>query len=410
MRSLPTWNRSIVLSAVAGLLLLAGTLGAAAAGSVLGAASGPSPPVGELGSELGWSASTEAVAAAELSLEAGEGPAAGIPTHCVSLTSAVSQSCGVAPGVVPGNATRNPGAAIPDQPSARAWSSMTYDPRDGYVLLFGGGNATTTFGDTWTFVGGNWTKLNLTFHPSAREGASMAYDAANGYVVLFGGAHNGTFLGDTWKFAGGKWTRLVTVVHPSDRVSASMTYDPADGYVLLFGGFGDGLGTNETMLNDSWEFVDGLWAPLLPLTSPSAREGASMAYDRADGYVVLFGGAHAMGYLNDTWKFSTGNWKRIYPAAHPSAEIGACMTFDRKNGYVVLFGGYNATTVFGSTWTFVGGAWTKLSPGTHPPGRSGASMAYDAANGYVVLTGGAGSCGCSLHDTWKFVDGQWTRI
>jgi len=67
----------------------------------------------------------------------------------------------------------------------------------------------------------------------------MAYDAADGYVLLFGGTesfNSTTSLGDTWEFHAGQWTQLFPSSSPSPRIFASMAYDAADGYVLLFGG------------------------------------------------------------------------------------------------------------------------------------------------------------------------------
>src|SRR5213080_2723791 len=56
--------------------------------------------------------------------------------------------------------------------------------------------------------------------------------------------------------------------------------------------------------------VDGSWTNITSSSGPSPRFGASMAYDPADGYVVLFGGlnssAAGLTFLGDTWKFSGG--------------------------------------------------------------------------------------------------------
>jgi hypothetical protein len=79
---------------------------------------------------------------------------------------------------------------------------MAYDAATGNVVLFGGGTASTNFGDTWTWDGSTWTKQDAKTSPPARHSASMAYDAATGNVVLFGG-QGGVFLGDTWTWGSG---------------------------------------------------------------------------------------------------------------------------------------------------------------------------------------------------------------
>jgi hypothetical protein len=77
---------------------------------------------------------------------------------------------------------------------------MTYDPKDGYGVLFGGDNNSSSwvYGDTWKFQNGNWTNITPSLSPSARGFASMTYDAQDGYVLLFGGGGGAQqFWGDT---------------------------------------------------------------------------------------------------------------------------------------------------------------------------------------------------------------------
>jgi len=121
-------------------------------------------------------------------------------------------------------------------PSPRAGLVIVYDAADGYVLLFGGGNAFRTFGDTWKFTGGSWTNITSA-GPSSRLAASMAYDAADGYVILFGGSPSSSFSNpfhDTWKFSAGVWTNITTGPGPSARAFAGMTYDNGDGYAVSY--------------------------------------------------------------------------------------------------------------------------------------------------------------------------------
>ena len=60
-----------------------------------------------------------------------------------------------------------------------------------------------------------------------------------------------------------------------------MAYDAADGYVLLFGG---------SPQSDTWEFQAGVWTKLFPSRSPAPRSATSIVYDVADSSVLLFGG------------------------------------------------------------------------------------------------------------------------
>src|SRR5277367_2161179 len=53
-----------------------------------------------------------------------------------------------------------------------------------------------------------WKNPRELTHPSAREGAASAYDAKDGYLVLFGGKNASSYLNDTWILANGHWKML----------------------------------------------------------------------------------------------------------------------------------------------------------------------------------------------------------
>jgi hypothetical protein len=80
------------------------------------------------------------------------------------------------------------------------------------------------------------------------------------------------------------------------------------------------------------------------------------------------------------------------------------MAYDRATGTVVLFGGADHFhRALGDTWTWDGSTWTKQHPATSPDPRDGASMAYHAATGTVVLFGGVYSDGTGVYDdTWTW--------
>ena len=111
--------------------------------------------------------------------------------------------------------------------------------------------------------------------------------------------------------------------------------------------------------------------------APSPRADFAMAYDAADGYLLLFGGETSQGGgLGDTWTFQSGQWTNITGALAqaPSSRIQAVMAYDAADGYVVMFGGvHNISTSqpYNDTWIFRGGSWTNLTPqlAVSPPGR-----------------------------------------
>jgi hypothetical protein len=200
------------------------------------------------------------------------------------------------------------------------------------------------------------------------------------------------------------WTNITSTGGPSPRVGASMAYDAADGYVVLFSG------GSSAFSSDTWNFLHGSWMKIMPNSSPSARFDASMVYDNADGYVVLFGGSNSSFVFGDTWKFHGGIWTNITSGSGPSPRLDASIAYDAADGYAILFGGLTRDAgSLSDTWRFHGGIWTNITSSSGPSPRFDASMVYDAADGYVILFGGGGSSGISS-DTWKFLHGSWTNI
>ncbi|MDE1820925.1 MAG: hypothetical protein KGJ23_11265 [Euryarchaeota archaeon] len=253
--------------------------------------------------------------------------------------------------------------------------------------------------------GDSWSELST---PLPWHDVSMAYDAADGYVVEFGGTpygSTGPFSGTTWEFASGAWTQLTPTISPGERSGAAMAYDPADGVVLLFGG------TNDWgVLGDTWEFKGGQWSEASSTSSPPARHWASMAFDAADGYVLLFGGQSSNGYLfDDTWTFKGGAWSELTPPSAPSGRFGSSLAFDAADGYALLFSG-DSTHLLSDTWEYLGGTWTNVTAQlpTAPPGRIWGASTWDSTDGYVLLY--AGNDGSPMTDAWKYVAGAWTSL
>ena len=155
----------------------------------------------------------------------------------------------------------------------------------------------------------------------------------------FGGkGHNGLF-NDTWmfSFADSNWTELNPETIPAARLSAAMEFNEFNHLFYMFAGEGD-----KGFLSDSWTFdmTYASWDQLSPATSPSNREGSSMAFDPIQGAFLLFGGKDER-YLNDTWKFDPKslNWIYLTPSAPPHARAFASMAFDDTRNVFILFGG-----------------------------------------------------------------------
>jgi len=258
--------------------------------------------------------------------------------------------------------------APPLVPQNCVGSSLAYDEVDGYLLYFGGpsyapDSVCTAADQTWAYHHGAWTQLHPSVSPSTRFGAAMTNDSADGYVLLFGGLNDTSttapYLDDTWKFAGGQWTELNPTTFPGPREEAGLTYDAADGYAVLFGGVGV-AGSLIEGLNDTWEFQGGDWTQLHPEPAPPWPEPDAFSYDRADGGAVFTSAWNfSYGLPEVAWMYRAGAWSPI-TSPGPVERLGDATAFDYTDGYLLFFGGLGNTNLQ-DTWSYVGGVWTDLT-------------------------------------------------
>jgi hypothetical protein len=164
------------------------------------------------------------------------------------------------------------------------------------------------------------------------------------------------------------WTQQAPAAHPTARFAPAMAYDKATGTVVLFGGYAGSYPTGH-YLGDTWTWNGRTWTRQHPAASPRARGDAVMTYDAATRSVVLFGGNGNHGQLGDTWTWNGRTWTRQHPAASPHARGLAAMTYDAASGTAVLFGGQVGLSgrALGDTWTWNGRTWTRQHPAASPP-------------------------------------------
>ena len=306
-------------------------------------------------------------------------------------------------------------------PLPRDAQQMVYDPATRSVLVFGGkGTRDRYFNDLWAYhAGGGWGRLSPQgVLPPARFGPGMAYDSARNRIVVFGGVLRTAYQpsNDTWVYdpESSAWQHSSSPgASPAPRLYPSMIYDKAGGKTILFGGW-----TGTSAFNDTWSYdlPAGRWTRVNTAGAPSARWGASMVYDPANGTVILFGGLFGSydgrSRLGDTWIYNPA--RRIWTNSRPSGPVPparayAAMAYDQANGTVILFGGFAGPQgLLADTWAYnpATNKWNMLATGHDGPSRRDfSSMAYDQAANTIVLFGGqTGSDGniqaTDLNDTW----------
>jgi PKD repeat protein len=210
-------------------------------------------------------------------------------------------------------------------PPGRYDSTMAYDPGVGAVVLFGGSYCpSVACSDTWEF-NGTWSEVHTNSSPIERAWFGMTYDPLDGYLLLFGGqsplgGYHG--LNDSWEFNGTDWIRLHSPNAPPREQQVVLAYDPVGREVVDFP-----LGTTAT-----WIFAHGHWTNVSSklAAAPPNRGLPAMASDPVDGYVLMFGGASGTAShsqigncppcRNDTWAWR-GLTARLYTTIVGSPQI-----------------------------------------------------------------------------------------
>jgi hypothetical protein len=100
-----------------------------------------------------------------------------------------------------------------------------------------------------------------------------------------------------------------------------------------------------------------------------ARPGASrIAFDRAHGQLVLFGGLGDDGVLGDSWIGTNGGWHRVEGPGPPARNVHA-MTYDALRERVVMYGGIADGGRLDDLWEWDGREWREIRQENRLPGN-----------------------------------------
>jgi hypothetical protein len=356
------------------------------------------------------SSASQEIRAASLSLDRGEGPAAGASESC-SSTSSTASSCSASalvPSIFPATATwSNITSKVIPAPSERQ-TVMVWDAADGYALLFGGFIKETGVqqyygeSDTWTYLNGVWTNITSTVIGGAPPDAvnpAMAYDPFEQEVVLYGGATNiqGYDQDQTWTYHAGEWTNITNTAGapPYSRLAPIFVADLADQQMILFGG----LSQNATRSSiypqtDTWLFKDNVWSNITGQVSgtPTQIIYAVGAYIPSEaGIIVLGTDLHGPPYVTSTYLYSAGKWTNLTASLMTPGprEIVGLFVYDPAVGAAILSSSIeikaatgNSYAVVPITWAFYEGNWINITTtaGAYPSGTlAGAALLPDGS-------------------------------
>lgn len=303
-------------------------------------------------------------------------------------------------------------------PEGRTHSPLTYHVNAGFVMLYGGYNASFEhLGDTWAYdySANTWIDRAPSTSPPATGGHCLSYDGNSEQLIFFGGRITGAggtleMYHETWvyDYAANSWTNRTTAIHPPGRGWSDMTYVGHTNRQLMFGGLADGA----AYLDDTWAYDNATnsWINRAPSTSPPARFDHRMVYDSESQRVILVGGI-GIGtvVLSDVWAYdyASNTWTE-YASFH-TGIASQCLAYDSTMDRVILFGGtrnFDETNLNDETWLYDynSDTWTQLLPDPHPPRLCRTYMAYDAGAQRSIFFGGRGPQPSPVHydDTWAF--------
>ena len=320
----------------------------------------------------------------------------------------------------------------------RVNTTMAYDPVNHRIALFGGNVAQASpllndmvewTGTAWTQVSAGGTAPNIP--PGTEYFQTMITDPVGGAMYLYevntqsssttaGAASLWRWNGSAWSLASSSSTPIPPAPHPAEFAEQAFSYDSLRGETLVFGGYA----TDSMFPNNATWIWNGAWKPQVPPAAPSARLGASMAYDPVHDAYVLFGGISSIHFVgatqndgtldHDTWVWQGSGWGAGSAAqTGPSPRYSAGMAFDGQD--IVLFGGSpfeNAIddTPYGDTWIWTSAAgWTQAHPAHSPSARWRSRLVWYPTYRRLVLIGGDSEGGIAI-DLWAWDGSDWSQI
>ena len=255
-----------------------------------------------------------------------------------------------------------------------------------------------------------WQPLAPGPEPTSRAVTQVAFDEARGQMVMFsGGLFNLSILEGTWEWDGIRWREIPTLAAPPPVQLGTLTYDTWRQRVLSFGG----AGINFEMDSDLWQWDGRRWTPLTVVgDTPPRRFSAATTFDTRRGELVLFGGEASPqdggGRLGNTWLFNGETW-RLGASGGPAGRTSHSMAYDEANGRVVMYGGSDEDDVqLLTTWEWDGESWTEFPASVGP--RRSTLMYYDPVRRRVTMCGGNSRSGefIRLHfECYDWQGQQW---
>jgi N-acetylneuraminic acid mutarotase len=290
----------------------------------------------------------------------------------------------------------------PGVPHTGTGSSAVWDPTNGQLLIFGGGDGLTgpnlyLSDELWAYRPADTTWALLPSAAPGRFSHTAVWDPANAQMLVYGGyALGGGLRGDLWAYrpASNSWTELTTAgPMPTPRAGQSAVWDPADAQMLVFGGMGSSDATNELW---SYRPASNAWSLLAPVgESPSARSGHTAVWDPVNNQMLVFGGNFS---ANDLWVYrpASNTWTQLTTSGVVPQGRGAHgAVWDPGNAQMLMFGGSTSGNLahgefdnkLYDLWAYrpTSGSWMQVMPAGAPTPQAGFGAAWDSTDAQLLI-------------------------
>ena len=262
-------------------------------------------------------------------------------------------------------------------PVSRAEFTAIYDPIRDRVLIFGGftnvAGVVTPLNDTWALsLSGTpaWAPLNPAGAPPPARGWHTAiHDPLRDRMIVYGGANTwscwGEVFGDVWALSLSEtptWTPLAPAeTPPPARCDHAAIYDPVRDRMIIGGGLTGGFcwGPYGTIYADLWGLsLSGApaWSQIAvsgSLYGAMYRYGHSFVYDALRDRLLTFGGTQLNWWhelRNDVWEVTLAGAPATRQLATvggpPDPRINHSAIYDPVDERMVVFAG-EAAGVYG---------------------------------------------------------------
>jgi hypothetical protein len=245
----------------------------------------------------------------------------------------------------------------PASPPGLSGALLGYDPATKLLVLTGGDTANAedklagTDG-TWTWDGSAWSAQPDGHLPASDVPTDLATDEATRQLILVTTRAGCTGV-DTWRWGGGAWILLNPVTSPAPGVEDALAFDPRSDSLELFPSAGGCAGVAQAVSASApvWSWDGSTWSFA---ASPGKTEltGSWELTTSSTGALVVT--------AEGTYVWSGGSWGRWSKVSSSPVDGDSSIAYDAADGQVVLFSGICSTcngSAVPDTWTWAG-SWT----------------------------------------------------